>query len=119
MSTTMKDNKAKKDLIAQYKEREVIGGIYTIRNRLNDKLLLGVATDLQGSKNRFEFSQMTGSCIDLKLKSDWNKTGSEQFVFEVLEELKKGETQTEKEFKADLECLKELWLDKLSDCDFY
>ena len=115
----MKDSKTKKELMAQYKKREIIGGVYAIRNTLNDKLLFGAATDLQSSKNRFMFSQKTGSCIDLKLQTDWNKQGSEQFVFEVFEELKKDETQTEKEFSADIELLKEMWLDKLSDRVFY
>jgi len=115
----MKDNKTKKELVTQYKEREIIGGIYAIKNTLNDKLLFCAATDLHVKKNRFEFSQQTGSCIDLKLQSDWNKQGGEQFVFEVFEEIKKGETQTEEEFKADIDVLKEIWLDKLSDRDFY
>jgi len=115
----VKDNKTKKELIARYKEREIIGGVYAIKNTLNDKMLLGAVTDLNGIKNRFDFSQKTGSCIDLKLQRDWSKQGSEQFVFEVLEELKKGETQTEKGFKADIALLKEMWLEKLSDRDFY
>lgn len=115
----MKDNKTKKELQAQYKEREIVGGVYAIRNMLNNKMLLLATTDLQGNKNRFEFSQKTGSCIDLKLQSDWNKQGGGQFIFEVLEELKKGEMQTAEEFRADIDVLKEMWLDKLADVDFY
>ena len=105
--------------MAQYKKREIIGGVYAIRNALSGKLLLGVATDLQGSQNRFAFAQKTGSCVDMKLRSDWDRQGGGQFAFEVLEELRKGETQTDKEFKADLDILKEMWLDKLSGRDLY
>ena len=115
----MKDNRARKELLAKYKEREIIGGVYVIENTLNHKLLLGAAADLQGSKNRFAFSQQTGSCIDLKLQSDWQKQSGGQFVFTVLEELKKGETQTAEEFQADIEVLKEMWLDKLVERDLY
>lgn len=115
----MKNDNTKKELQAQYKEREIIGGVYIIKNMLNQKALFVATTDLQGSKNRFDFSQKTGSCIDLKLQSDWDKQGGGQFVFEVLEELKKGETQTAEEFKADIEILKEIWLDQLPDIDFY
>ena len=115
----MKDNKTKKELISQYKEREIIGGVYAIKNTLNNKMLLEATADLQGGKNRFEFSQKTGSCIHPKLQNDWNKQGKQQFVFEVMEELKKGETQTAEEFKADIDVLKEIWLDKLSDMDLY
>ena len=115
----MKDNKSKKELRFQYKERDITGGVCAIINTMNNKMLLEATTDLQGSKNRFEFSQKTGSCIHLKLQNDWNKQGGEQFVFEVLEELRKGDTQTAKEFKADIDVLKELWLDKLSNKDLY
>jgi hypothetical protein len=115
----LKDRKTKKELIAQYKGREIIGGVYVIKNTLNNKLLLRAAMDLQGSKNRFDFSLKTGSCVDMKLQNDWNKQGGEQFVFEVLEELKKGETQTEKEYKADIEVLREMWIEKLFDRDLY
>jgi hypothetical protein len=115
----LKDKKTKKELIAQYKGREIIGGVYAIKNTLNNKLLLRAAVDLKGSKNRFEFSLKTGSCVDMKLQNDWNKQGGEQFVFEVLEEFKKDETQTEEGYKADIEVLREMWIEKLSDRDLY
>ena len=115
----MKDNQAKKELIASYKEREVIGGVYAIKNTENHRMLLGAAVNIQSIQNRFEFSQKTGSCVDLKLQNDWNTFGSKAFAFEVLEELKKGETQTADAFKSDIEVLKEMWLDKLSDQDLY
>ena len=55
----------------------------------------------------------------MKLQSDWNKQSGGQFDFEVLEELKKGETQTLEKFKADIDFLKEMWLYKLPDRDLY
>ena len=115
----MNDIKSKNELKSQYKEREIVGGVYIIRNTLNNKILLKAETNLQGSKNRFEFSQKIGSCVNMPLQDDWNKEGGRQFVFEVLEELKKGETQTEADFKTDISILKEIWLEKLSDRDFY
>ena len=115
----MQDNQTKKEIIAQYKEREIIGGVCVITNTLNNKLLLGAAIDLCSIKNRFEFSQITGSCVDLKLQNDWNAQGGSQFSFEVLEELRKGETQTMEEFKADIALLKEIWAGELSDRYFY
>ena len=115
----MKDKKTKKELTAQYKERETIGGIYAIRNTLSNKLLLGATADLRSVENRFEFSMKTGSCVDPKLQSDRNLHGCDCFVFEVLEELRKGKTQTAKEYKADIDVLKEMWLEKLSQRNLY
>ena len=106
-------------MLAQYKEREIIGGVYVIRNLSKNKLLLDAAQDINGSRNRFEFSVKTGSCVYMKLQNDWNEQKGEQFVFEILEELKKGETQSPAEFKADIELLKQIWLEKLSGENFY
>ena len=110
---------SKKELQEKYKEREIVGGVYVIRNTMNNKVFLDVAADLRGIKNRFEFAQKTGSCIHVKLQNDWNDNGGGQFEFEVLEEMKKGETQSAEGFKADLQLLKEMWLETLSDREFY
>jgi hypothetical protein len=115
----LEDKKSRKELLAKYKEREIIGGVYVIKSIVNNIILLKAVTDLRGSVNLFEFSRETGSCVDMKLQSDWNKQGSDKFIFEVLEELKKGETQTDEEFRADISFLKELWAEKLSDKEFY
>ena len=115
----MSGNSKKKELQYQYREREVVGGVYLIRNTLNHKVLLDAAVNLQGSRNRFEFAQKTGSCVYVKLQNDWTSQGGGQFVFEVLEELTKGEAQAQEEFKADVELLKEMWREKLSGEEFY
>lgn len=115
----MKENKSKRDLKTQYKERKIVGGVFAIRNTLSDKLSLDATTDLQGSLNRFEFAKKTGSCVDLKLQQDWTKQSGEGFVFETLEELEKNETQTDAEFASDIKLLKEIWLEKLADKDLY
>jgi len=113
------DSSDKKKLQLQYKSKETIGGVFLIRNTTNNKILLDAATNLSSRKNRFEFSQKTGSCVEMKLQGDWSAQEGRQFVFEVLEELEKGKTQTNEEFKADIDFLKEIWLDKLSNEDFY
>ena len=110
----MNDKQTKKEIITEYKNREFIGGVYAIRNTLSNRLLVGASTDLQGIRNRFEFSQKTDSCVDMKLQSDWKQFGGSQFCFEVLDELKKSETQTMDEFQADIAALKEIWLDELA-----
>ncbi len=113
------DKQNKKELTARYKERKIIGGVYAVVNSATGKMLVLSANDLQGSRNRFEFSQKTGSCINLKLQDDWQKYGSSAFRFEVLEELAKKETQTPGEFAQDIDTLYELWAEKLSGKDLY
>jgi len=107
-------NPTKKEKLAQYKERKVIGAVYLIKNTVNEKQLLLSTCDLQGSKNRFEFSQKTNSCVDLELQKDWDLFGGSIFFLEVVEQLEKKDTQTAKEFAEDIETLRELWLEKRS-----
>ena len=106
------DKQNKKEMLAAYKERKVIGGICAIKNIANGKMLLLSVLDLQGYKNRFGFSQATGGCINVRLQKDWEKFGADSFVLETLEELVKKETQTLKEFSDDIKTLKEIWLEK-------
>lgn len=109
----------KKELKAAYKERKVIGGICAIKNNSNGKMLMEAVSDIGGFKNRFEFSKKTGSCVNSKLISDWNQFGSDSFSFEVIEELTKKATQTDKEFKEDIIMLKEIWLEKIDPAILY
>ena len=113
------DGASRKELTRQYKDREVVGGIYAIRNTVNGKMFLGAATNIQSSINRFDFAMNTGSCIDPRLQKDWTAQNGKGFTFEVLEELKKGETQTDSQFSADINLLKEMWLEKLDGAELY
>lgn len=106
---------SKREKIAAYKERTIIGGVYTITNQVNKKVWLDAAIDLQGSINRFEFSQKTGICVVLKLQSDWRSMGKSVFSLAVLETIEKPPEQSQEAFKADIEVLKSLWFEKLND----
>ncbi|MDR0434936.1 MAG: GIY-YIG nuclease family protein [Gracilibacteraceae bacterium] len=110
-------SKTRKELLSAYRERKVIGGVFAIRNTNNGKRLLDSTGDMQGSRNRFDFMKKTGACYHHKLLDEWSD--NPPFVFEVLEELEKGEAQTDPEFTGDLKTLRELWLEKMQDNDFY
>ena len=103
----------KRALRAAYKERVKTGGVYRIVNNKNGRYLLFSAANLEGAKNRFAFSKNTNSCIFLKLKQDWEAFGTEAFELEVLEELKMGKDQTDREFADDLEVLQSMWAERL------
>lgn len=113
------DKKNRKELVQAYKERKIIGGVYAIKNTINGKMLLESAADLQGNKNRFEFSQKTDSCINIKLQKDWKELGGKAFVFDILETLEKKDTQTLKEFSDDIQVLEEMWAEKIDSDKLY
>jgi len=112
-------NARKKEMTAAYKEREVVGGVYAIRNTQSGRKFLDATTDMRGSKNRFDFGQKNNMCVNKRIEGDWKKSGAAAFVFDVLEELPKGAAQTMEEFEADVATLKELWLEKLAGEDVF
>lgn len=113
------DRQNRRELIAAYKERKVCGGVFGIRNTVTGKILLLSTTDLQGCENRFRFSQMTGSCTYSKVQKDWAQYGGQAFCFELYEALEKKETQTDRQFREDIDTLYGLWLEKLQGQALY
>jgi hypothetical protein len=109
----------KKELLAAYKERKMVGGICAIKNAVTGKLLVLSTSDLQRCKNRFDFAQKTGSCVSMKLQNDWKKYGNHVFAFEILEEYEQQETQAPEEFRDDIKVLEEMWLEKLGSAELY
>ena len=109
----------KKDLIAAYKQRTQIGGIYAVTNTQTGKSLVLASADIGGIRKRYEFSVLTGSCFHPKLQLDVNQFGSGSFSFAVLEELEKKSTQTDREFGDDLEVLLGMWLEKYDPNQMY
>lgn len=105
-------NKRKKELIQEYKLRKLSGGVYKITNTANGRYWLKSETNIQGIKNRFEFSKKTNSCVHLKMKKDWDKYGAEAFNFEILDEIEMKDSQTIEEFIDDLKTLEEIWAEK-------
>ncbi|GLC81661.1 GIY-YIG nuclease family protein [Lacrimispora brassicae] len=104
---------SKKDLKEQYKNRVLIGGVYCIK--CNDNINFGIRAtkDMQGSKNRFAFFVSTDSCPETSMIEAWKQFGASAFSFEILEEIQKKETQTEREFSDDVNTLLEMWTEKL------
>lgn len=102
----------KKALKEQYKNRIIIGGVYRIQCSGNHAAWLRATTDLQGSRNRLEFSVSIDSCPEMCMMQAWKTYGASAFTFETLEELQKKETQTQREFSDDIQVLLELWIEK-------
>jgi hypothetical protein len=109
----------KKKILAQYKNRTVLGGIVAVKNNANGKVWIEGVLDIEGRRNRFAFVKTTGSAVPLNIKQDWQKYGADAFSFEVFEELKKKDSQTKEEFAKDIEVLKALWMEKFKREELY
>lgn len=106
-------NDRRKELIKQYKERKIVGGIYRIMNTVNGQFYLNKTKDMQGAKNMFQSYYAMGMCAHPRLAKAWKEYGEEAFTFEVLEYWEKDAEQTECEFEKDLAELYEIWDAKL------
>jgi len=98
----------KRDATKVYKERKLIGGVYTITNTMNGKYLIGYAADLASARNRFQFAVTTGSTIDPRVRGDWATFGAQAFRLDVLEELEQRPDQSQADFMADLQALEQM-----------
>jgi hypothetical protein len=103
----------RKELTNKYKERTVIGGVYTITNTASGKYLLSHAVNLQSVRNHFQFAATTGSTLHPKLQKDWQELGAQAFKLVILEELEQKPEQSATAFREDLQTLEQLWREKL------
>ena len=106
------DATKRKELKNAYKSKPVIGGVCCTRCSGNGRIWLQATRDVESLRNRFAFAKTTRCCPDPSMRADWEKYGIDAFSFEVLEELKKREEQTPREFADDLNLLYEIWLEK-------
>jgi group I intron endonuclease len=104
--------KSRKDIHREYKERVKPSGIYQVKNMANGKVLLGSSLNMEGLLNRHRFTLKIGSHTNKELQKDWNEFGPEQFVFEILEEVKVVDSPNFN-LKDELTLLEEIWLEKL------
>lgn len=106
------DSARKKELKNIYRNSAVTGGICCIRCSGNQRVLIQATRNIESLRNRFDFAMSMKSCPDPSLRGEWLKYGAESFSFDVLEELKKGKNQTDKEFLDDIDVLYEIWQEK-------
>jgi group I intron endonuclease len=106
------------ELKLEYKNKPKNIGIYQIKNKINGKILLGSALNLDAAFSRFQFELKYGSGMlrEPELIRDLNEYGSENFSFEILDQLKPNEDPLYN-YKEDLKTLEELWLEKLQPYD--
>ena len=72
---------------ALFLETNMTGGIYQIRNLVNDKIYIGSSYILARRWEEHKKTLRGGYHCNCYLQNAWNKYGEENFVFEVLDEI--------------------------------
>lgn len=111
--------KTRKQIMAEYKNRAVTGGVYAVRNSQTGKTLVVGDADIKGAANRYAFAKQTGGCFHPRLRKDLGHYGKDVFSFEVLEEMEKRRDQSDVDFAADVKTLEALWREKFDPQTLY
>jgi hypothetical protein len=82
-------------------------GIYAIRERASGHLLLGASRNVHAALNRARFELRIGKHPDRVLQAEWNRSGVDELVFEVLELVKKRE-DADFDYAGELKALEQL-----------
>lgn len=106
----------RKEAKLQYKLSHRPMGVYQVRNIVNGKVWVNSSLNLPGSFNGDRAKLGGAHHKSLKLIAAWKEFGEENFVWEILEEVF-PRSEPGYDYKADLEFLEDLWLDKLQPYD--
>jgi hypothetical protein len=95
--------KTRKEMKEEFKQMKYKIGVFQIRNKRNGKVFIGSSLDLTAIWYAQKLQLDVGMHESSGLQEDWRKYGPENFVYEIIEEIKQDEekpAQTEKELKV-------------------
>ena len=104
----------KKQLSKDYKQQKQPAGIYSVHNKIDNKMFIGTSKNLPAVIRRFEFTLQMESFPYQELIEDYKKLGADNFEIKILDELDL-QNETEKEITVELNELEELWIEKLKE----
>ena len=87
-------------------------GVFQIRNTSNNKIFVSSSTNIKAMFNRCKAELNFGGHKNLELQSDWNNLGEQNFVFEILSEIKYDEEKKIDSAK-EVKLLEQMFIDEL------
>ncbi|MCK9419249.1 MAG: GIY-YIG nuclease family protein [Nitrospirae bacterium] len=103
----------RRELIKKYKNSIQPMGIVQVRNIRNNRVYLTASANTPGTINSIRFQLKMGTFLpSAGLAQDWKELGEQNFVMEVLDELKPVDDPGY-DYRDDLKALEEMWLEKL------
>lgn len=102
------DKSRRKELKDRYKLTFPAMGIFSIRNKMSGKQLIGQSTNLNGALNRHRLELRLGVHRNPRLMADWRLLGEAQFEFEVIEQVKER-PEPDFDYLSELKRRMEVW----------
>lgn len=102
----------RKELIKEYKNQKHPAGIFAVKNKLENKMFIGISLNLPAKLRGITFELELGSHAYSDLADDYKRLGKDQFDISILDQIEVKD-ETEKELRSELETLEEMWVEKL------
>ena len=87
-------------------------GVFLIRNEVDDKVLIAAGLNLPGTINRHKIQLHHGIHPNKRLQQDWNEFGSNNFSFEIVDELAPRD-EPGINYQEELDRLEDFWMERL------
>ncbi|MBE0649930.1 MAG: GIY-YIG nuclease family protein [Bacteroidales bacterium] len=104
--------KTRKEIKDEYKQMKFRIGVFQIRNTVNNKIFVEGSTDLVAIWNRIKFQLNAGLHPNAELQKEWKEFGAENFVYEILGEIKQDDTESV-DYRREVKQLEEMYLEKM------
>jgi group I intron endonuclease len=104
--------KTRKELKEEYKQMKFRMGVFQIRNSINGKIFIGSSLDLNAAWNSHKFRLDFGMHENYELQKDWKELGPENFIYEILDEIKQSEDKPI-DYKKEIKTLEEMIIAEL------
>lgn len=83
--------KTKKEIKEDYKQMKFPMGVFQIKNLSNNKIFVDNSVDMNATWNRHKTELKFGTHRNKELQKDWAEKGENNFMFEILSELKQDD----------------------------
>ena len=104
--------KTRKELKEEYKQMKYPMGVFQIRNLVNGKVFIGCSLDLKATWYSQKLQLNFGNHPNERLQKEWKTQGEDQFIYEILDEIKEIEGK-EINYLSEINALEEMLIEKL------
>jgi len=104
--------KTRKELKEEYKQKKFSMGVFCITNTVNGKIFIGSSLDLTAIWHAQRFQLNAGMHSNEELQKDWKQFGSENFTYEIIEEIIQAD-ETTIDYNKEVKVLEALVMDEL------